>query len=127
MSPRSTPLGALLSQSGTVLGEVASRRPGYGPVAAAREVVTAKVLGHVVRVVSRGALVAMKFSAAVSPTRKRSDRGQDLVDMRRIVEARFTDDDSKTALAVAEAEFPGAREELARLLDDLRSDRPIEI
>ena len=88
---------------------------------------TAKVLGHEVRVVSRGAVVAMKFSAAVSATRKRSDRGQDLVDMRRIVEARFTDDDSKTALAVAEAQVPGVREELARLLDDLRNDRPIEI
>ncbi len=94
---------------------------------AARVAEPAIVLGHPVRIVPRGALVALKFHAAVSPRRAHLDRHQDVVDLGRIVEKRFGPDDEALALRIAALSYPGADIELAALLDDLRAGRPIKI
>jgi hypothetical protein len=87
----------------------------------------AVVLGHSVRVVVRGALVALKFHAALSPTRLIADRYIDVGDMGRIMRTKFDSGDEAVALRVAETMYPGAREELARMMDDLRHNRPVKI
>jgi hypothetical protein len=87
----------------------------------------AVVLGHSVRVVQRGALVALKFQAAVSPTRFIDDRYIDVGDMGRIMRAKFDSGDEAIALRVAETMYPGARDDLGRMMDDLRSNRPVKI
>ena len=50
---------------------------------------SATVLGQRVNVVRRGALVALKFHAAVSPDRRIEDRYQDIADIGRVVAKRF--------------------------------------
>jgi hypothetical protein len=57
--------------------------------AAARVAEPAKVLGHQVRIVPRGALVALKFHAAISPRREIEDRYQDVADIGRIIKKAF--------------------------------------
>jgi hypothetical protein len=94
---------------------------------AARVAEPATVLGQRVRIVPRGALVALKFHFAVSPRRAKLDRHQDVVDLGRIVEKRFGPDDEALALRIAALSYPGAETELAALLDDLRNGRPIKI
>ncbi len=87
----------------------------------------ATVLGLPVRIATRGALVAAKFHAAVSPHRSVLDRQQDLVDMGRVITKAFTPEDEETALAIAETMHPGAREELARVIADHRAGRPVTL
>ena len=88
--------------------------------AAARHGQPARVLGHTVRIVSRGALVALKFHAAISPRRAMLDRQQDLVDIGRVVVKRFEPADERLAIEIAAHAYPGAEHELAALIDDLR-------
>ena len=95
--------------------------------AAARLSEPAHVLGHRVRIVPRGALVALKFQAAVSPRRPIEDRYQDVADIGRILTKRFDPDDERTALAVIALAYPGADAELAALIDDLRNGRTVKI
>lgn len=76
--------------------------------AAARVTEPATVLGHLVRIVPRGALAAMRFRAAISTRRAIEDRYQDVADIGRIVAKR-------------------AESDLAALLDDLRHSRPVKI
>lgn len=95
--------------------------------AAAHHGEPARVLGHAVRIVSRGALVALKFLAAISTRRPLEDRYQDLADLGRIVAKRFAAEDEQLALEVAAHAYPGAERELAALLDDLRHSRPVKI
>lgn len=85
------------------------------------------MLGHRVRIVPRGALVALKFQAAVSPRRPIEDRYQDVADIGRILTKRFDPDDERTALAVVALAYPGADAELAALIDDLRNGRTVKI
>ena len=95
--------------------------------AAARAVEPATVLGHRVYVVKRGALVALKFHAAISTLRQLEDRYQDLADIGRIIKKRFAADDERLALEIAAQAYPGAEADLARLIDDLRHGRPVKI
>ena len=85
------------------------------------------VLGHRVHVVQRGALVALKFHAAVSHTRRIGDRYIDVGDIDRIMRAKFDAEDRALALRIAETMYPGASDELAQLLDDLQHNRPVRI
>ncbi len=87
----------------------------------------ATVLGHEVRVVSRGALVALKFHAAVSPTRRIEDRYQDVADIGRIIARGFEPADQATAERIAGLSYPGASADLATLLNDLRNGRPVKL
>jgi hypothetical protein len=95
--------------------------------AAARVAEPATVLGHQVRIVPRGALVALKFHAAISPRRAIGDRYQDVADISRIMAKRFEPGDEQLALQIATHVYPGAEAELARLIDDLRHGRPVKI
>jgi len=95
--------------------------------AAARLAEPADVLGHRVRIVPRGALVALKFQAAISPLRPIEDRYQDVADIGRILTKRFDPEDERTALAVIGLAYPGADVELAALIDDLRNGRTVKI
>ena len=95
--------------------------------AAARVAEPAVVLGHQVRIVPRGALVALKFHAAISVRRAIEDRYQDVADIGRIIAKRFDPEDEQLALEIAAHAYPGAEAELATLLDDLRHSRPVKI
>jgi hypothetical protein len=95
---------------------------------AARSSEDAVVLGHKVRIASRGAMVALlKFSAALSPTRRIGDRYIDVGDLDRILRTHFDQNDEAVALHVADSMYPGARAELARMIDDLKNNRPVKI
>lgn len=87
----------------------------------------AKVLGHQVRIVPRGALVALKFHAAISLRRAIEDRYQDVADIGRVIKKRFEPGDEQLALQIAAHAYPGAEVELAKLIDDLRQGRPVKI
>lgn len=95
--------------------------------AAARVAGPATVLGHRVRIVPRGALVALKFHAAISLRRAIEDRYQDVSDIGRIIKKRFEPRDEQLALEIAAHAYPGAEVELATLLDDLRHGRAVKI
>jgi hypothetical protein len=95
--------------------------------AAARAAQPATVLEHDVSIVPRGALVALKFQAAISQTRALGDRYQDVADLDRVVRARFDRNDEALALRIADTIYPGARVELAQMIDDLRNNRPVKI
>jgi hypothetical protein len=87
----------------------------------------AVVLGHAVMLVKRGAFVALKFHAAVSPTRRIEDRYQDIVDIGRVVARRFEPGDRELARSVASHMYPGAADELDQMIDDLRHGRSVKI
>jgi hypothetical protein len=95
--------------------------------AAAYVAVPAQVLGHHVRIVPRGALVALKFHAAISQRRDIADRYQDVADIGRIIARRFEPADEAQALQIAAHAYPGADAELATLIDDLRHGRRVKI
>lgn len=95
--------------------------------AAAEHTEPAMVLGHPIRIVPRGALVALKFHAAVSPTRAIEDRYQDVADIGRIIAKRFDEADEQLALDIAGKAYDGARDELRELIDDLRHGRRVKI
>lgn len=95
--------------------------------AAARAAEPATVLGHGVRIVPRGALVALKFHSAVSPRRAVEDRHQDVADIGRIIKKRWEPEDHALALQIASLPYPGAEGELAKLLDDLKHGRVVTI
>lgn len=95
--------------------------------AAARVAEPATVLRLPVRIVPRGALVALKFHAAISLRRAIGDRYQDVADIGRIIARRFEPEDEQLALEIAAHAYPGAEAELATLLDDLRHGRTVKI
>ena len=95
--------------------------------AAARVAEPAKILGYQVRIVPRGALVALKFHDAISLRREIEDRYQDVADIGRIIKKRFEPGDEQLALQIAAHAYPGAEVELAKLIDDLRHGRPVKI
>lgn len=83
----------------------------------------ASILGLSVSMVRRGAFVALKFHAAVSPTRQLMDKMQDVVDIGRVIERELGPDDERLALELAAKMYPGAVAELRELLDDVRHGR----
>jgi hypothetical protein len=95
--------------------------------AAASTAEPATVLGHRVRIVPRGALVALKFHAAISTRRAVGDRYQDVADISRVIARRFEPADEELAMRIAAHCYPGAEMELAKLIDDLRNGRSVKI
>jgi hypothetical protein len=87
---------------------------------------SATVLGHRVKVVRRGALVALKFHAALSPARRVADKYQDIADIGRVLTKRFDARDSDLAHRIAEL-IHRAGEQLDQLVDDLKHNRPVTI
>lgn len=85
------------------------------------------ILGVPVDVVRRGAFVALKFHAAISPTRSMRDRYQDVTDIASVVERGFEGDDEALASAIAARCYRGARTEFRAFIDDLRHGRPVKL
>lgn len=94
---------------------------------AAKVAEPAVVLGHAVQIVARGALVALKYNAALSRTRRIEDRYQDVADIGRVVAKHFEPADEAMAVRIAEHIHPGGGAGMAELLDDLRHGRPVKI
>jgi hypothetical protein len=86
----------------------------------------AVVLGRSVRIVKRGALVALKFHAAVSTSRSIEDKYQDLADIGRIIAKRYSPTDAGLARQVVAGSYPGADKDLDRLVDDMQRGRPVQ-
>lgn len=82
-----------------------------------------EILGLPVSVVRRGAFVALKFHAAVSPTRQLGDKIQDVADIVRVLEKEFSLDDERLAVEIAATMYPGAVADLEELIDDVRHGR----
>ncbi len=95
--------------------------------AASTQPVRATVLGLRVNLVRRGAFVALKYHAAVSPRRAYGDKHQDVTDIVRVLDKGFGPADEKLALAIAEKSYAGGARELAEMLDDIRHERPVRI
>jgi len=87
----------------------------------------ADILGHRVKIVQRGAFVALKFHAAVSYRRRLGDRYQDVVDIERVIKKHFDEKDMQVARTIAEKMFPGAPGELEKMVEDLRAGRPVTL
>jgi hypothetical protein len=94
---------------------------------AARHFESATLLGQPVNVIRRGALVALKFHAVVSPERKLADRYQDLADIGHVLAKRWSVDDALLAGTVAATIDGNARARLERLIDDLSHGRPVAL
>lgn len=95
--------------------------------AALKEVEFAEVLGERVSIVTRGALIALKFSAVVSTTRAIEDKYQDIADIGHVIRIGFTRSDETVAHRVADLAYPGAGDDLDDMIDDLRHGRPVRI
>lgn len=81
------------------------------------------ILGLPVSVVRRGAFVALKFQAALSPTRQLGDKIQDVADIVRVLEREFGPDDERLAIEIVGHMFPGAVADFQEVLDDVRHGR----
>lgn len=95
--------------------------------AAAAETEQAAILGQPVNVVRRGAFIALKFHAAMARTRPHADRLQDVVDIERVISKKLEPEDEALARRIAALSYPGAADDLDRLLADLRAGRPVTI
>lgn len=95
--------------------------------AAAAAVEAATVLDQPVQIAQRGALVALKYHAATSPHCRLEDRYQDIADIGRVIRRSWSPADLALARKVAATIGTDAPDELERLLDDLRNDRPVKI
>lgn len=95
--------------------------------AAAAETESASILGSRMDVVTRGALVALKFHSAISPTRRIEDKYQDVSDIGRVIRKALEDEDVALALRIARRLHLGADEELRTLIEDLRAGRKVQI
>ena len=78
--------------------------------------------GLTLRIVTRPAVVALKFLAATSPHRDRLDKMQDVTDMGHIAKQAWSDEDDAEARRLVERTQPGAGRDLGQLIDDLRHD-----
>jgi hypothetical protein len=94
---------------------------------AARHAEQALLLGQPVNVIRRGALIALKFQAILSPERKLADRYQDLADIGHVLAKRFDADDARLAGTVAATIDGSARARLEKLIDDLSHGRPVAL
>jgi hypothetical protein len=107
------------------IANLVSRDANPVPQAAFSATEPAQILGHQVNLIRRGALVALKFHAAVSRERRLGDRYQDLADIERIVVKRFDAEDRALARSIADKMYPGAADELEKLVEDLKNGRPV--
>jgi hypothetical protein len=89
--------------------------------------VEATYAGTRLRVVTRAALVAMKFAAAVSTDRPREDRLVDLSDLIRLLRPDLSPAEEREARDLAARAYRDAGKDFARLLDDLREGRPVTL
>jgi hypothetical protein len=92
--------------------------------AAFKEAEPATVLGQQLNVVRLGALCALKFHAAVSPSRKIEDKYQDIADIGHVIK-RLTSGDETDARRIAALVYPGAEKDFVVFLDDLRHGRSV--
>ena len=83
--------------------------------------------GISLRMVTRPALVALKFLSAASEHRAAPDKAQDVADLGRLVKQAWTPEDAAEAGRLVDLSQPGASKDLAQLIDDLIHDRPITI
>jgi hypothetical protein len=95
--------------------------------AAAAETVPATILGLPVRIVKRGAFVALKYHAAISPMRRPADKHQDVSDIMEVLDKKFGPADEKLAVRIAEHAYPGGGQNLADMLDDIRHHRTVKV
>jgi hypothetical protein len=94
---------------------------------AARHSEPATLFEKPVNVIRRGALVALKFQAILSPDRKIADRYQDIADIGHVIAKRFDAEDARLAGTVADTIDGFARVRLEKLIDDLSHGRPVEL
>jgi hypothetical protein len=94
---------------------------------ALRSAIEVRYQNITLRMVSRPALVALKFLSATSLSRGHLDKMQDVVDIGHTIEKSFTDADLAEARRIVSASNPPAANELSRLIDDLRHGRKITI
>src|SRR5207244_1187088 len=92
-----------------------------------KSTVARRYQGVPLRVVTRAALVALKYGSAVSPSRSVADKAQDVADLGHVVKARWSSRDQKEADRLVDLAVPGSSKDLDRLIDDLLHDRPITI
>lgn len=78
-------------------------------------------------VVSRPALVAMKYLAAVNPRRSVAERHQDVADIALLVTRGWTAEEAAETDRLARLAHGDAAGELARLVEDQRAGRPVTI
>ena len=79
------------------------------------------------RMVTRPALIALKFLSATSLYRAVGDKAQDVADIAHTIEKSFTDADLAEAFRLVAASNPAAANEMSKLIDDLRHGRKITI
>jgi hypothetical protein len=87
----------------------------------------ATVLGCRLKIVTRGAFVALKFHAAMSLTRDLGDKYQDVADIDRVLKREFTKADEREARTIASLAYPGAGNDFHKMIDDLRHGRPVAL
>ena len=80
-----------------------------------------------VRVVTRPALVALKFLSATSATRAVGDKHQDLADLAHLVQQAWSPADAREARRLIELSHPGGGSDLDRLIGDVLAGRPITV
>ncbi|MBI5477876.1 MAG: nucleotidyl transferase AbiEii/AbiGii toxin family protein [Deltaproteobacteria bacterium] len=80
-----------------------------------------------VRVVTRPALVALKFLSATSAARAVADKHQDLADLAHLVQQAWSPADAREARRLVELSYPGGGHDLDRLIGDVRAGRPITV
>jgi hypothetical protein len=112
---------------GESVADIVSREANPVLREASRHSEPATLFGHPVNVIRRGALVALKFHAVSSPSRKLADRYQDLADIGHVIGKRFEPEDRLLATAVAATIDGNAPGRLEKLLDDLSHGRPVEL
>ena len=95
--------------------------------AAFKETEPAVVLGEHVNVVRRGALVALKFHAAISPTRSMKDKYQDAADIGHIIDKKYSPADARLARQVIAHAYPGAAKDLSEFVDDMKHGRSVKL
>ena len=95
--------------------------------AAFNEADTASVLGQRANIIRLGPLCALKFHSAMSQSRLIEDKLQDVADIGHIIKIDFTKRDEAAGKRIATLSYPGAGDEFAELLDDLRHGRRIRI
>ena len=83
--------------------------------------------GMELRIVTREALVALKYLSATSPHREEGDKHQDVADLIHVVKQSFSDGQARAARHLVELTYPGIGADFDRLLDNIRGGRPIAI
>lgn len=94
---------------------------------ALRTAVEVRYQDLVLRVVTRPALVALKYLSAISGTRVHEDKLQDAVDIAHLVKKSWPAEDAGEARRLVTLSIPDCGGDFDRLVDDLLHGRPITI